>query len=61
MADPEAATAVLERLKAICVRLAIDDFGVGTRRWARPQTPVDLEQLIRLRRPQPRIGASVSG
>jgi hypothetical protein len=52
---------VLERLKAICVRLAIDDFGVGTRRWARPQTPVDLEQLIRLRRPQPRIGASVSG
>jgi EAL domain-containing protein (putative c-di-GMP-specific phosphodiesterase class I) len=29
MADPEAATAVLERLKAIGVRLAIDDFGVG--------------------------------
>jgi EAL domain-containing protein (putative c-di-GMP-specific phosphodiesterase class I) len=29
MADPAAATAVLERLKAIGVRLAIDDFGVG--------------------------------
>jgi EAL domain-containing protein (putative c-di-GMP-specific phosphodiesterase class I) len=29
MADPEAATAVLERLKAIGVRLAIDDFGIG--------------------------------
>jgi diguanylate cyclase (GGDEF)-like protein/PAS domain S-box-containing protein len=29
MADPAAATAVLERLKAIGVRLAIDDFGIG--------------------------------
>jgi EAL domain-containing protein (putative c-di-GMP-specific phosphodiesterase class I) len=29
MADPGAATAVLERLKAIGVRLAIDDFGIG--------------------------------
>jgi diguanylate cyclase (GGDEF)-like protein/PAS domain S-box-containing protein len=29
MADPVAATAVLERLKAIGVRLAIDDFGIG--------------------------------
>ena len=29
MADPDAATAVLERLKAIGVRLAIDDFGIG--------------------------------
>ena len=29
LADPEAATQVLERLKAIGVRLAIDDFGVG--------------------------------
>jgi EAL domain-containing protein (putative c-di-GMP-specific phosphodiesterase class I) len=29
MADPEAATALLERLKALGVRLAIDDFGVG--------------------------------
>jgi diguanylate cyclase (GGDEF)-like protein/PAS domain S-box-containing protein len=29
MADPAAATAVLERLKALGVRLAIDDFGVG--------------------------------
>jgi diguanylate cyclase (GGDEF)-like protein/PAS domain S-box-containing protein len=29
MADPAAATAVLEQLKAIGVRLAIDDFGVG--------------------------------
>jgi diguanylate cyclase (GGDEF)-like protein/PAS domain S-box-containing protein len=29
MADPEAAIAVLERLKAIGVRLAIDDFGIG--------------------------------
>jgi diguanylate cyclase (GGDEF)-like protein/PAS domain S-box-containing protein len=29
LADPEAATAVLERLKSIGVRLAIDDFGVG--------------------------------
>jgi EAL domain-containing protein (putative c-di-GMP-specific phosphodiesterase class I) len=29
LADPEAATVVLERLKALGVRLAIDDFGVG--------------------------------
>jgi EAL domain-containing protein (putative c-di-GMP-specific phosphodiesterase class I) len=29
LADPEAATQVLERLKAVGVRLAIDDFGVG--------------------------------
>ena len=29
MADPEAATAILERLKSIGVRLAIDDFGIG--------------------------------
>jgi diguanylate cyclase (GGDEF)-like protein len=29
MADPAAATAVLEQLKALGVRLAIDDFGVG--------------------------------
>jgi EAL domain-containing protein (putative c-di-GMP-specific phosphodiesterase class I) len=29
MADPAAATAVLERLKTIGVRLAIDDFGIG--------------------------------
>jgi EAL domain-containing protein (putative c-di-GMP-specific phosphodiesterase class I) len=29
LADPEAATQVLERLKAIGVRLAIDDFGLG--------------------------------
>jgi diguanylate cyclase (GGDEF)-like protein/PAS domain S-box-containing protein len=29
MADPAAATVLLERLKAIGVRLAIDDFGVG--------------------------------
>ena len=29
MADPDAAIAVLERLKAIGVRLAIDDFGIG--------------------------------
>ena len=29
MADPEAATSVLERLKAVGVRLAIDDFGIG--------------------------------
>ena len=29
LADPEAATQVLERLKALGVRLAIDDFGVG--------------------------------
>jgi diguanylate cyclase (GGDEF)-like protein/PAS domain S-box-containing protein len=29
MADPDAATALLERLKTIGVRLAIDDFGVG--------------------------------
>jgi diguanylate cyclase (GGDEF)-like protein/PAS domain S-box-containing protein len=29
MADPVAATAILERLKSIGVRLAIDDFGVG--------------------------------
>jgi EAL domain-containing protein (putative c-di-GMP-specific phosphodiesterase class I) len=29
LADPEATTEVLERLKALGVRLAIDDFGVG--------------------------------
>jgi EAL domain-containing protein (putative c-di-GMP-specific phosphodiesterase class I) len=29
LADPDAATEVLERLKAIGVRLAIDDFGIG--------------------------------
>ena len=29
IADPDAATAVLERLKALGVRLAIDDFGIG--------------------------------
>jgi diguanylate cyclase (GGDEF)-like protein/PAS domain S-box-containing protein len=29
MADPAAATAVLERLKTVGVRLAIDDFGIG--------------------------------
>ena len=29
LADPEAATVALERLKALGVRLAIDDFGIG--------------------------------
>jgi diguanylate cyclase (GGDEF)-like protein/PAS domain S-box-containing protein len=43
MADPVAATAVLERLKRLGVRLAIDDFGVGYSSLSQLKTllPVD--------------------
>jgi diguanylate cyclase (GGDEF)-like protein/PAS domain S-box-containing protein len=47
MADPDAATAVLERLKALGVRLAIDDFGVGYSSLSQLKTllPVDTIKI----------------
>ena len=47
MADPVAATAVLERLKALGVRLAIDDFGVGYSSLSQLKTllPVDTIKI----------------
>ena len=47
MADPAAATAVLERLKAIGVRLAIDDFGIGYSSLSQLKTllPVDTIKI----------------
>ena len=47
MADPVAATAVLEQLKAIGVRLAIDDFGIGYSSLSQLKTllPVDTIKI----------------
>src|SRR4051794_16654573 len=47
MADPDAATAVLEGLKALGVRLAIDDFGVGYSSLSQLKTllPVDTIKI----------------
>ena len=47
MADPAAATAALERLKATGVRLAIDDFGIGYSSLSQLKTllPVDTIKI----------------
>jgi diguanylate cyclase (GGDEF)-like protein/PAS domain S-box-containing protein len=47
MADPDAATALLERLKRLGVRLAIDDFGVGYSSLSQLKTllPVDTIKI----------------
>jgi EAL domain-containing protein (putative c-di-GMP-specific phosphodiesterase class I) len=47
MADPDAATAALERLKRLGVRLAIDDFGVGYSSLSQLKTllPVDTIKI----------------
>jgi diguanylate cyclase (GGDEF)-like protein/PAS domain S-box-containing protein len=47
LADPEAATDALERLKALGVRLAIDDFGIGYSSLAQLKTllPVDTIKI----------------
>ena len=62
MADPEAATSVLERLKAIGVRLAIDDFGIGYSSLAQlkallPGGHDQDRQVVRRRRHRRRRGS----